>query len=98
MGEIKEIEERLKHPMFLKEPGKHLQSEQTRDDIKYLLSHIKELELDLTVNASMLARQCDLAKEAETKAKELENELAKIKSDSSIGKLEVNDWGESPDY
>ena len=40
----REIEERLQHPMFLKEPGKHLQSGQARDDIKYLLSRIKKLQ------------------------------------------------------
>jgi protein subunit release factor A len=41
---IKEIEESLQHPMFIKEPRKHLQSGQARDDIKYLLSKIKKLE------------------------------------------------------
>ena len=40
----REIEERLQHPMFLKDPGKHLQSGQARDDIKYLLSHFKLLQ------------------------------------------------------
>jgi hypothetical protein len=41
---VREIEKRLQHPMFLKDPGEHLQSGQARDDIKYLLSRIKELE------------------------------------------------------
>lgn len=39
---------------------------------EWIISHVRELELDLTVNASMLARQCDLSREAETKVKELE--------------------------
>lgn len=59
---------------------------------------IKELEADLKFNTSMLAKQTDLAREAEARVMKLENELAKIKSDPSIGKLEVQDWLETPDY
>ena len=33
-----------------------------------------------------------------THIKELEARLSKIKSDTSIGKLEVQDWPETPDY
>lgn len=34
----------------------------------------------------------------EDRIKELEDKLIKIKSDPSIGKLEVQEWPESPDY
>jgi hypothetical protein len=36
--------------------------------------------------------------ELKIKVKKLEAVIAKIKSDPSIGKLEVEDWPESPDY
>lgn len=39
--------------------------------MKKFLDRIKELEKDLKLNTSMLAKQCDLAREAETRAMEL---------------------------
>jgi len=39
-----------------------------------LAERVNELEADLALNASILAKQCDLAREAETRVKELEAE------------------------
>ncbi|MBE3137611.1 MAG: hypothetical protein IMZ43_09530 [Thermoplasmata archaeon] len=45
MGEkIRQIERRLQNPIFSKEPGRHLQFEQTRDDMRFLLSECERLE------------------------------------------------------
>ena len=40
-------------------------------------SRLKELESDLKLNASMLAKQCDVAREAEVRFKELEEETSR---------------------
>ena len=42
---------------------------------KKYVSRVKELESDLKLNASMLARQCDLAREAEARVKELQDAI-----------------------
>ncbi len=48
------------------------------DDVDYLFQKVKELEQDLSLNASMLARQTDLAREAEIKVKELRSRVAEL--------------------
>jgi septal ring factor EnvC (AmiA/AmiB activator) len=52
------------------------------------ISHFREQHHD----------DCKLVIELRERIKELEGTLAKIKSDPSIGKLEVEEWPESPDY
>lgn len=44
-------------------------------EIAELEARIRELEDDLKLNASMLAKQCDLAREAEARVKELEDAI-----------------------
>jgi polyhydroxyalkanoate synthesis regulator phasin len=41
------------------------------DKVQELVSRILNMESDLTLNASMLARQCDLAREAEARVSNL---------------------------
>ena len=43
-----------------------------------LLAEIHRLDKDLALNASMLARQCDLARDAETIANRQEKEIKKL--------------------
>jgi len=50
------------------------------DDGEYVmyedyLSQLLSIDKDLKLNASMLAKQCDLARDAETRVKELEAEV-----------------------
>jgi hypothetical protein len=42
-----------------------------------LEARVRGLENDLNLNASMLARQCDLARDAEVRVKELEDAIEK---------------------
>ena len=53
--------------------AKHL-----REEVEKQYKEIANLKKDLALNASMLARQCDLAREAETEAKRLRNALIEI--------------------
>jgi len=48
--------------------------------MKELISYCRELEADLKLNSSMLAKQCDLAREAEARVKELEEILNRYKN------------------
>jgi len=61
--------------MDLKEIGEIVK----QNEFEWLISRIKELEADLKLNASMLARQCDLARDAETRAEKAEASKAKLK-------------------
>ena len=47
--------------------------------ISTLEEKVKELESDLKLNASMLAKQCDLAREAESRLKKLQEAVDKHK-------------------
>jgi hypothetical protein len=49
-------------------------------EAQWLISRVKELEADLKLNSSMLAKQCDLAREAEARVKELEEILNRYKN------------------
>ncbi len=78
---IKQIEGRLQNPIFSKEPGRHLQFEQTRDDMRFLLSKIRELE-ELTANigsdkalSEVLYEYHERADKAEAKVRELEDNI-----------------------
>ena len=53
-----------------------------------LLAEIHRLDKDLALNASMLARQCDLARDAETEAKRLRNAL--VEKDREIERMDDN--------
>jgi hypothetical protein len=102
---IKEIEERRSDDLRLLRENPYLIDEralQTIKDIATLLSHIKEL-----VREKKLCEVCFQLLEPDgscltcrmtERVKELKAILAKIKSDPNIGKLEVEDWSESPDY
>ncbi len=46
-------------------------------DIFYLTKQVEELEHDLSLNASLLARQTDMAREAEIRVMELEEAIRK---------------------
>lgn len=46
-----------------------------------LNKEIAQLKTDLSLNASMLAHQCDLAREAETKEMKAVNEIARLKEE-----------------
>ena len=48
------------------------------DDIHALLIEVENLQKDLKLNASMLARQCDMARDAENRAMEAEALLKKM--------------------
>lgn len=48
-------------------------------EIARLNARVRELEADLKLNAAMLAKQCDLAREAEARVKELEEILTRYK-------------------
>ena len=65
--------------------------EWSTEEIQTLLSECESLEARIK---ELLAKQDWY----ETIIKELEAELVEIKSDPNIGKLEVQDWPETPDY
>jgi len=48
-------------------------------EIARLNARVHELEADLKLNSSMLAKQCDLAREAEARVKELEGAIREHK-------------------
>ena len=85
--------------------------EWSTEQVRVLLAYIKELEVQLQVAEEdshwwedwqklnkHMEKKLNLLVDEEKMIKKLEKELAKIKSDPSIGKLEVQDWPESPDY
>ena len=95
MDEIKEIEERWDYPNADK-----LDWNNAKDDIGRLLSKIKEFD-DAIAKAQEENPDeihCTCVPLLKIRIKELEKELAKIKSDPSIGKIEIQDWPESPEY
>ncbi len=54
-----------------------------------LEAKVRELEVDLKLNASMLAKQTDLAREAETKARELEKGIQEIIDSGYMNSLNI---------
>jgi len=71
------------------EEAQNAERNELLDQIFALEKRVKELENDLKLNASMLAKQCDAAREAEAKVKELENKFPcghrKVDWDDSYG-------------
>lgn len=49
-------------------------------DLAQAQADLKEAQSNLSINASMLARQCDLAREAESKAMQAEQQLAGVRA------------------
>ncbi len=92
--QLEEIEKRWRYGSEYLKHCKHILPQDMKD-IHWLMRRLKELEEqkkfltiqnsdlreDLKFNASMLARQTDLAREAETRVKELEVDLCKLEKD-----------------
>jgi len=91
--DIKEIEEEWDYPN-----ADELDWNKAKDAVDYLLSRIKELEERIELAEATRDDALGYAKGYRIRAEELEAELAKIKSDPSIGKLEIEEWPKTPNY
>jgi len=55
-------------------------SDELRERAEAAEAHVAELESDLAANASMLARQCDMAREAEARVAEMDARLTAVRA------------------
>jgi chromosome segregation ATPase len=61
-------------------------------DAYWLIQRVKELESDLALNASMLAKQCDLARESETERERLSKELIEARMRVVVIEAELSEY------
>jgi chromosome segregation ATPase len=110
LSHIKELEELIEkkeeQKQYWAKACKEAQEYRDRNALflKEAEARIKELEELLSIKDDWLVLKDRLiekhklrAEQPETRIKELEAELSKIKADPSIGKLTVDEWPETPD-